>query len=219
MTSRSLLPLLAASLLTSSALFLAAGCQSQAPLGKSPAVQQGTAAADSIQAAADSITAARNQLKTTLAALRNLTERPGDIPARYAVLREQLTALRASSNKISSAADTMRAKGDAYLTDWARQVAAISDESLRASSLDRRAETAAKLQEIYTGFQQAKTEFAALETSLRDIERALAADLSAKGLEAVRPFVTKATTDSYPLTDTLTELAADFRAVGLTLKP
>jgi hypothetical protein len=210
---------LPSALLVASALLLGGlalvGCQSNSD---SPALKRGATAAGSIQTAADTILAARAQINTTLAALRNLTERPGDIPAQYATVREQLAALRASSAKITAAADTMRSKGDAYLADWARQVAAIGDETLRSTALDRRADTAAKLQEIYMGFQKAKGDFSTLETSLRDIERALGADLSAKGIEVVRPFVQKATEAAEPVKATLAELASDFRDVGLTLQ-
>lgn len=191
------------------------GCQST----KSPALAQGTTASASIQTAADSARAALSQINVTLAALRNLTERPGDIPAQYKVVQEQIRALGASSAKISAAADTMRTKGDAYLADWARQVAAISDADLRRAAFERRAEVATKLQAIFQDYQRVKAEFVPFEASLADIQRSLGSDLSVRGLEVVKPYVAKAAAASEPLKASLNKLESDFRAVSLSLQP
>lgn len=209
------------SLLGVSLLLLAGGlglaaCQHHA---KSPALSRGASASQSIQSAAESVQSARQQINLTLAALRNLTERPGDVPAQYAVLREQMAALEKTAASIASAADAMRNKGDAYLADWGRQVAAIADADLRGAAFERRAETSARLQQIFGSYQKVKADFAPFRASLGDIQAALGADLSARGLEAVRPFVAKATAAAEPLKNSLGQLAADFRTAGLALQP
>lgn len=195
--------------------FFVTGCQT----AKSPALAQGSAASTSIQSAADTVLAARGQINTTLAALRNLTERPADIPAQYKVVQQQIAALAASSAKIASAADAMRTKGDAYLADWAKQIAAIGDADLRSAAFERRAEVATKLQAIFQDYQKVKSDFAPFEKSLADIQRSLGSDLSAKGLETVKPYVAKAGVAAEPLKASLDKLSADFRAAGLALKP
>ena len=191
------------------------GCQST----KAPALTRGANTSDSIQAAADTISAARGQVNVVLAALRNLTERPGDIPAQYKVVQEQIAALSGSSAKITAAADAMRTKGDAYLSDWARQVAVIGDADLRKAAFERRAEVSRKLQGIFLSYQKVKADFVPFQASLADIQRALGTDLSPKGLETVRPFVTKAGLAAEPLKASLEKLAGEFRAVGLSLQP
>ena len=199
-------------LLTGAAL--STGCQS-----KAPALTRGATASGSIQAAADSITTARGQISLALAALRNVTERPGDVPKQYKTVLEQIAALDASAARIGAAADAMRAKGDDYLAEWAKQIAAIDDADLRNTAFARRAEVAAKLQRIFNGYQKAKADFGPFQASLSDIRRTLAGDLSARGLAAAKPFVEKAAAASEPLKASLDNLAAEFRAVGLSLQP
>ena len=162
---------------------------------------------------------ARRQVNRALAGLRNLTERPGDIPAQYKVAEAQIAELDASAAKITAAADSMREKSDLYLSEWARQIAAIGDPALRDAAFTRRAEVATKLQEIFRSYQRVKADFVPFQASLSDIRRVLGSDLSAKGLEATRPFVTKATAASEPLKASLDKLAEEFRVVGLSLQP
>jgi hypothetical protein len=209
------------SLIARAAIFLAmiaavAGCQSKP---QPASLTRGANAAQAIETAASTIQTGRAQINTTLAALRNLTERPADIPAQYAVVREQFAALRTTAAQISSLADEMRVKNDAYLAEWGRQVATISDPDLRQAGFDRRAETAARLKEIFSGFQTVKADYAVFQKHLADIQTALGADLSTAGLNAIKPFVTKATLAAEPLKASLDELTADFRAAGLALQP
>ena len=190
------------------------GCQSGAP-----ALTRGATASDSIQSAADNILTARGQINRTLAALRNLTDRPADIAAQYKVVQKEIAALQATSAQIAASADAMRTKGDAYLADWAKQIATIADKDLRSAAFDRRAEVATKLQGIFQSYQAVKSDFGPFKTSLADIQKSLGTDLSLKGLETVKPFVAKATAASEPLKASLDKLAGEFRAVGLSLQP
>ncbi|MCU0792058.1 MAG: DUF2959 family protein [Opitutaceae bacterium] len=191
------------------------GCQST----KSPALRQGASASGSIQTAADQIIKARAQVNVTTAALRNLVDRPQDIPAQYKTVLAELKKLRDDAASIAKSADAMRAKGDQYIADWAKQIAAISDPELRNAAFDRRAEVATRLQGIFKRYQEVKTAYSPFLDNLSDIQTALGTDLSAKGLDAVRPFVAKATANAEPLKAALDALAADFRAVGVSLQP
>lgn len=191
------------------------GCKT----AKSPALNQGASASESIQSAADSVLAARAQVNVTTAALRNLVDRPQDIPAQYKAVVAELTKLRADSARISTSAAAMRAKGDQYLADWAKQVAVIGSADLRNAAFERRAEVATELQGIFKRYQAVKEAYAPLLASMSDIQTVLGTDLSAKGLETVKPYVAKATAEAEPLKAELDKLAAEFRAVGLSLKP
>ena len=212
----SIRPLLVASALGLATAFAFTGCQTKP---KSTALNQGASASGSIQSAADTIGRARAQVNVTTAALRNLVERPQDIPAQYQTVLNEVKKLRADATQIVKSADDMRAKGDQYLADWAKQIAAIGDADLRNAAFERRAEVATRLQGIFQQYQSVKSAYAPFLDNLTDIQTALSTDLSAKGLEAIRPFVTKATANAEPLKAALDKLATDFRAVGLSLQP
>jgi hypothetical protein len=191
------------------------GCQSP----KSPALAQGAGASVSIEGAADAIVVARSQISATTAALRNLVDRPQDTAAQYKVVLAELAKLKENTAKIASAADSVRAKGDAYLADWAKQVAVIQNADLREAALTRRGEVSAKLQTIFKSYQDVKAAYVPLETDLANIRAALGSDLSADGLAAIRPFVAQATSHAEPVKDALIKLAGEFRGVASALQP
>ncbi len=191
------------------------GCQST----QSPALQQASTASLSIDGAADALIVARSQIAATTAALRNLVDRPQDTAAQYKVVQAELAKLKENTAKIAAAADAVRAKGDAYLADWAKQVAVIPNADLREAALTRRGEVSAQLQTIFKSYQDVKAAYGPLETDLANIRAALGSDLSASGIDAVRPFVAQATNHAEPVKAALLKLAGEFRAVSTALQP
>jgi len=191
------------------------GCQST----KSPALTQGVKASVSIDQAADALITARSQIGVAIASLRNLTDRPQDAAAQYKVVLAELAKLKDNTTKVAAAADSVRTKGDAYLANWAKQAAAIPNADLREAALNRRGEVSAKLQTIFKSYQDVKTSYATLETDLANIRAVLGSDLSAAGIESIRPFVKQAATHAEPVKDSLMKLAGEFRAVASTLQP
>ncbi len=186
---------------------------------KSPALGQGRSAAKSIQAAADTILAARAQVNVVTAALRNLVDRPQDVPAQYQIVLAELSVLKADATRVSAAADAMRTEGDRYLADWGREAAALGGADLRNATFERRAEVAARLQEIFQSYQNVKAAYLPFQTRLAEIQAVLGADLSARGLAGARSFVARATEEAEPLKAALDKLAGQFRAVGVSLQP
>lgn len=191
------------------------GCNST----KSTALNQGSVTGQTITEAADQIVAARLQVGRTTAALRNLVDRTNNVPVQYKTVTEQMAKLKADAAHVAATAESMRLKGDQYLTEWSKQLAVIQNKDLQSAGFERRGEVSSELQEIFKSYQTAKAAYLVFQADLNDIERALSSDLSEKGLAVVKPYVDKATNDAIPLGATLTELEQKFRKVGLTLKP
>lgn len=195
---------------------LVTGCQTGS---QSPALTKGATASGSVASAADAVTTVRAQIDPALAALRALVGQPQDIPAQYKVVLAELNKLQEGESKVAAATAKMRAQGDKYLADWARQIATITDPALRDAAFIRRGEVSAKLQGIFQSYQQVQAAYLPFQNHLGDIKKVLGTDLSAQGLAAVQPFVAKAVTDAEPLKTALEKLASDFRAVGASLQP
>jgi chromosome segregation ATPase len=208
-------PFIISAILTCSAALALSGCQSP----KSPSLTSAADAVDSIQKAADDIVIARRQVGVTTASLRNLVDRPQDVPAQYKTVNEQIAKLNADAAKIAAAAGKMRDRGDQYLAEWANQIATLQKKEMQNAAFERRGETAEKLQGIFQRYQTVKAAYIPYQTSIHDIQTLLASDLTAKGLEAAKPYVKKATIDAEPLTKALDELAQSFRETGLSLQP
>ncbi len=197
---------------------LLTGCQSSA-VKQSPALNQGAETSAAIAKSVDLLSSARMQISRTTASLRNLTDRPGDTAAQYEVALAEIAKMNADAEAISKSVAAMREQGDAYLAEWSRNIAAITNPELRDAAFARRGEVSAQLQAIYQSYQEVKTAYAPFRTSIAEIQAVLGADLSTKGLSAARPFVAKASSDALPLNMAIGKLADNFGAVGQSLQP
>jgi hypothetical protein len=194
------------------------GCQSST-VSQSPSLSQGSDASASIQASSELISAARSQISRTTASLRNLVDRPQDTAAQYKVALDEIAKMKADASAIAASVAAMRERSDAYLAEWGRKVAAITNPELRDAALSRRGEVAARFQALYKSYQDVQAAYLPFQTGIAEIQTVLGADLSAKGLAAVRPFVAKVSDDAYPLNAALGKLADDFAAAGAALQP
>lgn len=194
------------------------GCQTST-VKQSASLNQGSDASASIQASSALISSASQQISRTTASLRNLVDRPQDTAAQYQVALDEIAKMKADATRIEASVAAVREHNDAYLAEWARRVSAITNPELREAALTRRGEVAAQFQTLYQSYQQVQTAYVPFQTGIAEIQTVLGADLSAKGLAAVRPFVAKVSDDAHPLNAALGKLADDFTAVGKSLQP
>lgn len=206
----------AAVLLSAGVLFT--GCQSST-VKQSPALNQGAETSAAIAKSVDLLASARTQITRTTAALRNLTDRPGDTTAQYKAALDEIAKMNADAAAISASVTTVRAQGDTYLAEWSRKIAAITNPELRDAAFVRRGEVAAQLQTMYQSYQEVKAAYTPFLTGIGEIQTVLGADLSTKGLAAASPFVAKVSSDALPLNVALGKLADNFSTVGKSLQP
>jgi hypothetical protein len=214
----SLVPSACAAALVLSAGALFTGCQSST-VKQSPALNQGAETSAAIDKSVELLASARAQISRTTASLRNLTDRPGDTAAQYQVALTEIAKMNADADAISASVATMRTQGDAYLAEWSRKIATITNPELRDAAFIRRGEVSAQLQAIYQNYQEVKAAYIPFRTGIVEIQTVLSSDLSAKGLAAVSPFVAKASSEALPLNVALGKLADSFSAVGKSLQP
>jgi chromosome segregation ATPase len=196
------------------------GCQTRTgSAGKSPALTKASSTSESIRSASDNVQQMRLQMDSTLAALQDLTERPGDIRGQFEEVRREFAALETTSGRVTNSANRMQNQSESYLQDWGREVATIQNAELRGASFQRRDEVAERLDRISRNYQEVRAEYAPFRASVLDVITALSVDLSQRGLETARPFVARANERAEPVKESLGRLSEDFRDVGLSLKP
>ncbi len=186
---------------------------------QSPALTKASNTSESIRSASDNVQQMRLQMDSTLAALQELTERPGDIRGQFEEVRREFAALESTSAKVTNSANRMQNQSESYLQDWGREVATIQNAELRGASFQRRDEVAERLERISRNYQEVRTEYAPFRASVLDVITALSVDLSQRGLETARPFVARANERAEPVRESLGRLSEDFRDVGLSLRP
>lgn len=193
------------------ATLLIAGC-------KSSNYEKGSAAGSGLQASADRITQGTGKIDTALTNLNDLVNNPGDLPAQFKKYSAAVSDLESSAKDVSSKVAAMRAKGNDYFKAWDEQTAQIKNEDIKTRSAARKEEMMKRFTEIKTNYTQASEGFKPFMQDLKDIQTALATDLTPGGVSAIKGAADKANKDAVPLKDSLAKLAAQFKDLGAALQ-
>jgi chromosome segregation ATPase len=179
---------------------------------------KGTATGETITKAADQIERGVLELDATVAALHAITEQPNDMAAQRKTFEKALGSLEETAESVSKTAADMTGKGQAYFQEWDAQIASIQNEDIRERSADRRKVIEASFSDLKENYSEAKTTFDPLLADLRDMRAALKADLTHEGVEGLKPEVKDIDKEAASVKENLTELAEQFRKLGVGLK-
>jgi chromosome segregation ATPase len=189
---------------------LIAGCASQN-------YQKGSAAGAGLQASADKITQGSGKIDAALASLNELVNSPGDLPAQFKKFSASVSDLESAAKDVQSKVASMRGKGNEYFKAWDEQTAQIHNEDIKNRSADRKAEMQKKFTEIKMSYTEASEAFKPFLSDLKDIQTALATDLTTGGVQAIKGAADKANKDATPLKASIEKLAGQFRDLGAAM--
>jgi hypothetical protein len=176
------------------------------------------AAARSFQNTAAEIQAESLALDTTLAALKDLVNKPApDLKVQFHVYETALDRLVTASDRVENTGRVMRAKNEAYFQAWDKQLAEMNYEHIRKSSEARRDEVCNQFVAVDKRYEEMHAALEPLIAYLVDIKKALSADLTRDGLEAVKPIVAKADENAARVQTALGKLATDLAVSGTRL--
>ena len=186
------------------AIALLAGC-------KSAGYVKSDAAAASLQEAAASVRAESRALESTTGALNDLVNAPsGDLRLQFERYSHSLDQLTAATNHAHGIASRLERKRTAYLDAWEKGLLAINDEELRKRSEARKVEVTNQYETTYQHYRESQDALTPLVGYSQDVRKALQADLTVAGLQAVKPSAAsvkdKAATVQGQLTQSATEL-------------
>ena len=202
------------SLLTASIVALAI-CQSGCT---SASYEKAVTTSNSVKTAAQSIHQGNGQIDAVLFALTGLVNSPGaDLKPQFKQFDAAVDRLESLATEVGEKSAAMQANGAAYFQQWDVESAQIQNEDIHSRSLSRKNEVAARLEHVRAGYRQTKAEFIPFLSVIKDIRIALATDLTAEGVAAIRPLANKANVNVLPLRESLSSLETDFRALGVSL--
>lgn len=188
----------------------ALGCRS-APKG------EGAGTADRLQSLAASVTSGEARLQETLTALSSMVAAPSDLPAQFKSFDRALDRLDKQANRVATAARSMGNEADRYMKDWADQVAKIQNEDIRFQSETRRKEVEAQLTTLRSDYQALSESFKPVMTSLKDIHRAIKADLTVAGVQSISNEADNARILADKVIANARKVSADLEAVGVKM--
>lgn len=179
--------------------------------------QKGSAAGAGLQDSADRMHQGAVKIDATLTNLNDMVNNPGDLATQFKKYSASVADLEASANNVASKVAAMRGKGNEYFKAWDAQTAHIKNEDIKQRSAARRAEVEKKFTDIRMNYTRARDQFKPFLSDLKDIQTALATDLTVGGASSVKGAAEKANQDAVPLKATIEDLSAQFKDLGAAM--
>ena len=133
------------------------------------------------------------QLKATLDAINALTKQTkGDLRPAYTTYCAEVVKTGSAAELTRTRVIWMGGDGRKYFQDWQATVEGISNESLRKKAQKRLDNVRASYDKVETSLQAAGDKFKPFLSDLADIQKSLAADVTAGGVKAIRSTVQSA---------------------------
>lgn len=180
--------------------------------------QKGSAAGAGLQDSADRMHQGAGKIDTTLANLNEMVNNPGDLATQFKKYSASVADLEASANNVASKVASMRGKGSEYFKAWDAQTAHIKNEDIKQRSAARKAEVQQKFTDIRMNYTRASEQFKPFLSDLKDIQMALATDLTVGGVNSIKGAAEKANKDAVPLKATIESMAAQFKDLGAAMQ-
>jgi DNA repair exonuclease SbcCD ATPase subunit len=149
--------------------------------------------ARSIKEAQVETTRTSEQLKATLSALNALTaQKQGDLRPAYNAYCAEVAKTEAAAAWTRTRVQWMAGDGRNYFTDWQTTVNGIANESLRKKAQKRLDAVKKSYDKVEASLQLAGEKFKPFLSDLGDIQKALATDVTAGGVKAIKSTVKSA---------------------------
>jgi len=198
--------------LIAAVVLLMAGCAS------SNGYEKAGDTSTTIEKTARNIHKGNGQIDAVLFALTSLVNSPAaDIKPQFGKFDSAVNKLDALANDVNEQAAAMQLQGADYFRTWDAELAKIKNEDIRERSNDRKIAVAASFDKVRLSYVQTKAAFVPFMSDLKDIRTALATDLTAGGLASVKSVANQANKNVNPLRESLSDLEADFKALGIAL--
>ena len=134
-----------------------------------------------------------DQLSATLQAINALTaQKEGDLRPAYNAFCAQVAKTEAAAAWTRTRCQWMASDGRKYFADWQDTINGISNESLRKKAQKRMDNVRKSYDRVEASLQLAGEKFKPFLSDLSDIQKALAADVTAGGVKAIKSTVRSA---------------------------
>ena len=149
--------------------------------------------AKSIQDAHLETTRTIEQLKSTLGALNELTaQKKGDLRPAYNAFCAEIPKTEAAAGQTRTRVQWMAGDGRKYFKDWQETINGIANESLRKKAQKRLDAVKTSYDKVEASLILASDKFKPFLSDLGDIQKALATDVTAGGVKAIKSTVRSA---------------------------
>jgi len=179
--------------------------------------EKGDAASATLMSAAGEVQAEARQLELTVNALNDLVNKPpADLRLQYEGFSANLDQLTKTAGRNEAAIRRVGQTSAAYFQSWDKDLATMNFEAVRVRSQERKTEVTTNFDALYNSYRETQTTVQPLLDYFYDIRKALGADLTPAGLDAMKSTVSNVNTNAAKVQTALSKLADDL--AGLSSK-
>jgi len=152
------------------------------------------------------------------AGMKELVNKPGaDLKPQFKRFSMALDKLAAASARNQRMEHEVSRKSTAYFQAWDKELAAMNYEVIRARSQARKVEATNDFHSVHLRYVEAQTAMQPMLSYFEDLRKALSADLTQRGLEAIKPIVVNAEENAAKVQVALNRLTGELTASGTRL--
>lgn len=127
------------------------------------------------------------EVNQALASMDQLAAEPRDLRQAYKVFTAEVADTSKQSQEARERADQMRDRWQEYIANWEKEADALSSEQLRAGATERRQTIRDNYSRVREVARETQSAYEPFLKQLREIQQALALDLTPGGVEAAKP--------------------------------
>jgi SMC interacting uncharacterized protein involved in chromosome segregation len=180
----------------------------------------GERTATNLQTLATRIEAAGRQMDIAVTELDGLVTNPQpDLRPQFDRFAAAVGQLNSLATNIARADTQLQARGKLHLQNWDQDIAAIQNESIRASAEARKQEVTSRFDSVHNSCLSVQTALAPVQADLRDLQRYLNADLTMGGLASIKDTAMRVGRNAAPAREAVAKLVNELRDLGVAMAP
>ncbi len=175
----------------------------------SPGYKQADRAGSSMAETTAALDRGIKQVDADLAALDSLVAaRDGNLRPAYKKYSSQVDETEAAAEKGRKRVAALRERADEHFESWVKETESIANPELREAAGARRTQARQAFGALTDSLDQVKVAYDPFIADLRDIRTALGSDLTAAGVNAASPTISKAKSNGQKLKDAIARAQA-----------
>ena len=176
------------------------------------------ATARSLHHASQEVQAESRALNLTVQTLGEMVNKPGaDLKPQFHRFDVAFNWLIKEVDRNEKADRQIERRSADYFKAWDNQISLMTYEAVRTKSQARKAEAMNDFQNVHQRYVETQVVMQPLLAYLEDIRKALSADLTQRGLEALKPVAANANQNAEKVQTALAKLASELSATGTRL--
>jgi hypothetical protein len=200
-------------ILLAGVLTLVAGCASRG-------YHTGERTATNLQAIATRLEMAGRQMDIAVTELDGLVNNPQpDLRPQFDRFSAAVGQLHPLATNVVKADAELQARSKLHAQNWDKELAAIQNETIRASAQARKLEVTGQFDTVHNTCLSVQTALGPVQSDLRDLQRYLNSDLTMGGLATIKDTATRVARNAAPARESVSKLVGELRNLGISMAP